>query len=54
MKKTSYALNLFYLLQKRKKASKDNPFDAAKGLIFGIIISLALWFLIISIGLVIL
>jgi hypothetical protein len=54
MKKTSYALNLLYLLQKKIKASRDNPLDAAKGLIFGIIISLALWFLIISIGLVIL
>ena len=55
MEKTSYALNLFYLLQNRRKVTrKENPFDSAKGLIFGILISLAIWFIIISIALVIL
>ena len=55
MVETTYALNLFNLLQKykRKVAPKDDGFEGPRGLVIAFFISIALWCLMISIGIVI-
>jgi len=55
MNKTTYPLDLFTLLQKHRKRveQQDKDLNGFGGLVIGTLVSIALWSIILSIGIVI-
>jgi len=55
MQKITYALNLFYLLRKYKIEQQkiSESFNAAKGIVNGLLIGIALWAILISLAIVV-
>jgi hypothetical protein len=57
MQKATYGLDLFYLLQKYKRkislTTETDDFKAAKGIVNGLIVSIALWSILITLGIMI-
>ena len=57
MQKATYSLDLFYLLQKYKRrislTTETDDFKAAKGIVNGLLVSIALWCILITLSIVI-